>query len=93
MLKSILKALREKKGVSLKEVGIATGMHYEYINLFERMEKFPDKKQLKALEKYYKTDLKEYFLGVKVAMLLRKARRFKKEAAEVSSCRPEDLWK
>lgn len=93
MLKNVLKALREERGLTLREVGRATGMHCEYVLLFERMEKFPDKKQLKALEKYYKTDLKEYFRGVKIAMLLRKARKFKKEAAEIALCKPEDLWR
>ena len=48
---SELKDLREKKGVSLREAGRATGICFEYIRLFEKGEKFPSKRQLHALEK------------------------------------------
>ena len=93
MLKNVLKALREEAGLSLREAGRYAGIHYEYISLFERMEKFPDKKQLKALEKLYGTDLKEYFQGVKMTMLLKKAKQLEIEAFKVCACTPEDLWR
>ena len=93
MMNIILRALREERGLTLREVGKATGMHYEYISLFEQMKKFPDKKQLKALEKYYKTDLKEFFKGVKIVMLRNKARKLEEEALCLEYTEPEDLWK
>lgn len=88
-----LKDLREMKGVSLREAGKATGMCFEYIRLFERKEKFPDKKQLKALEKYYGTDLKEYFKEVKVSMLLKKANSLYSEAMRVYGTEAKELWR
>lgn len=88
-----LKDLRERKGVSLREVGRATGMYFEYIRLFEKEEKFPSKSQLKALEKYYGTDLKEYFKGVKASMLLKKSSVLYSEAMRVYGTEAKELWK
>ena len=87
-----LKDLREKKGISLREVGRATGVYFEYIRLFEKAEKFPSRSQLRALEKYYKTDLKEYFKGVKVGMLLNKSWSLFAEAVRVAEADAKELW-
>ena len=88
-----LKDLREMKGVSLREAGRVTGICFEYIRLFEKGEKFPSKSQLRALEKYYKTDLKEYFKGVKVGMLLNKSWSLFTEAVRVVEADAKELWK
>jgi transcriptional regulator with XRE-family HTH domain len=90
---SELKDLREMKGVSLREAGRATGMCFEYIRLFERAEKFPSKRQLRALEKYYGTDLKEYFKEVKARMLLKKSSVLYSEAMRVYGTEAKELWK
>lgn len=87
-----LKDLRERKGVSLREAGRATKMYFEYIRLFEKGEKFPSKRQLKALEKYYGTDLKEYFKKVKVRMLMKKAESLYLEVVRVSKTEAKELW-
>lgn len=89
---SELKDLREMKGVSLREVGRATGMYFEYIRLFEKGEKFPSKRQLKALEKYYGTDLKEYFKEVKMTILFRKSWSLYFEALKVAGTDAKELW-
>ena len=70
-----LKGLREASGKSLRQVGKETGLHFEYIRLFENKEKCPDDEQKEILEKYYDTDLTEYFRSVTVTMLLKKARK------------------
>lgn len=88
-----LKDLREMKGVSLREAGRATGMYFEYIRLFEKGEKFPSRSQLRALEKYYKTDLKEYFKEVKARMLLKKSSVLYSEAMRVYGTEAKELWK
>ena len=88
-----LKDLREMKGVSLREAGRATKIYFEYIRLFEKGEKFPSKRQLKALEKYYKTDLKEYFKEVKVSMLLKKSNSLYSEAMRVYGTEAKELWR
>lgn len=88
-----LKDLRERKGVSLREAGRATGVHFEYIRLFEKGEKFPSKRQLKALEKYYGTDLKEYFKEVKKTILSRKSRSLYFEALKVAETDAKELWR
>lgn len=88
-----LKDLREKKGVSLREAGRVTGIYFEYIRLFEKGEKFPSKSQLRALEKYYKTDLKEYFKDVKISMLLKKSNSLYSEAMRLYGTDAKELWK
>lgn len=88
-----LKDLRERKGVSLREAGRVTGVCFEYIRLFERAEKFPSKRQLRALEKYYGTDLKEYFKWVKVNMVLKKAWSLWVESMAVAGTDAKELWK
>lgn len=88
-----LKDLREKKGVSLREAGRVTGICFEYIRLFEKAEKFPSKRQLCALEKYYGTDLKEYFKEVKVGMLLNKSWSLFAEAVKMAETDAKELWK
>ena len=88
-----LKDLRERKGVSLREAGRATGVYFEYIRLFEKAEKFPSKRQLRALEKYYKTDLKEYFKGVKMTMLFKKSWSLYFKARKVGGTDAKELWK
>lgn len=90
---SELKDLREKKGVSLREAGRVTGIYFEYIRLFEKGEKFPSKRQLKTLEKYYGTDLKEYFKKVKVTMLLKKAYAIHSKAKMVYGTDAKELWR
>lgn len=75
-----LRELREASGKSLRQVGKETGLHFEYIRLFENKEKCPDDEQKETLEKYYGTDLTEYFRSVTVTMLLRKARTLEEEA-------------
>ena len=90
---SELKDLRERKGVSLREAGRVTGVCFEYIRLFERAEKFPSKRQLRALEKYYGTDLKEYFKGVKIRMLLKKSNFLDSEAVRIYRTDAKELWK
>ena len=90
---SELKDLREKKGVSLREAGRVTGIYFEYIRLFEKAEKFPSKSQLRALEKYYKTDLKEYFKSVKISMLLKKSNSLYSEAIRLYGTDAKELWK
>ena len=90
---SELKDLREKKGVSLREAGRVTGICFEYIRLFEKAEKFPSKSQLRALEKYYKADLKEYFKGVKMTMLFKKSWSLYFEAMKVGGTDAKELWK
>lgn len=87
-----LKDLREKKGVSLREAGRATGVYFEYIRLFEKAEKFPSRSQLRALEKYYGTDLKEYFKGVKMTMLFKKSWSLYFEALKVAGTDAKELW-
>lgn len=88
-----LKDLRERKGVSLREAGRATGICFEYIRLFEKAEKFPSKSQLRALEKYYKTDLKEYFKEVKMTMLFKKSNSLYSEAMRLYGTDAKELWK
>ena len=88
-----LKDLREKKGVSLREAGRATKIYFEYIRLFEKGEKFPNRSQLKALERYYDTDLKEYFKGVKMTMLFKKSWSLYFEALKVAGTDAKELWK
>lgn len=87
-----LKDLRERKGISLREAGRATKMYFEYIRLFEKGEKFPSISQLTALEKYYGTDLKEYFKRVKVGMLLEKSWSLFAEAMKVAGTDAKELW-
>lgn len=88
-----LKDLRERKGVSLREAGRATKICFEYIRLFEKAEKFPSKRQLHALEKYYGTDLKEYFKGVKMTMLFKKSWSLYSKALKVAGTEAKELWK
>ena len=88
-----LKDLREMKGVSLREAGRVTGICFEYIRLFEKGEKFPSKSQLRALEKYYKTDLKEYFKDVKISMLLKKSNSLYSEAMRLYGTDAKELWR
>ena len=90
---NVLKDLREKKGVSLREAARATGMYFEYIRLFEKAEKFPNKRQLKALEKYYDTDLKEYFKEVKMTILVKKSWSLWFEALKVAGTDAKELWR
>ena len=89
---TLLKDLRERKGVSLREVGRVTKIYFEYIRLFEKGEKFPSRSQLEALERYYGTDLKEYFKGVKMTMLFKKSWSLYFEALKVAGSDAKELW-
>lgn len=75
-----LEELRRKLGKTLRQVGKETGIHFEYIRLFERKLKVPTEEQKGALERYYWTDLSDYFTVVRIMMLLRKARKLEEEA-------------